>query len=338
MKTKVSKTTNILLRVLIMLLTLGFVYRQLLVRIDWNQWQQLFADTMSNPANIWLLGLVILLFPLNIFTESLKWKKLIDPLEKVKTNKAYTAVLTGIAVSMFLPNRVGDYLGRVFVLEKASHVKGILVTIIGSMAQWLVFFLCGGMAAIKLLPVFVDVAAPYGDLYYIAATLFLISVMLILIWLYYHVGLLKQLVLLIVPKKAAAVERYATVFGLYSHRELTVVLLYSFLRYFIFTLQFFLMLYVLGLKIPYWDAIAALALVYLAITIIPTIAITELGVRGSVAVGLFVLFFENEPFWNTQSAMAVITASTVVWLVNVAIPALLGALLVYRLKFIREDD
>lgn len=338
MKTKVSKTTNILLRVFIMLLTLGFVYRQLLVRIDWNQWAQLFADTMSNPANIWLLALVILLFPVNIFTESLKWKKLIDPLEKVKTNKAYTAVLTGIAVSMFLPNRVGDYLGRVFVLEKASHVKGILVTIIGSMAQWLVFFLCGGLAAIKLLPVFIDVAAPYGGLYYFAAILFLISIMFILIWLYYHVGLLKQLVLLIIPKKAATAERYATVFGMYSQPELTAVLLYSFLRYFIFTLQFYLMLDVLGLKIPYWDAIAALALVYLAITIIPTIAITELGVRGSVAVGLFVLFFENEPFWNAQSAMAVITASTVVWLVNVAIPALLGALLVYRLKFIREGD
>lgn len=323
---------------LIMLLTIGFVYQQLQHRIEWDQWQQLYVETMNKPQSMRLMLMVILLFPLNIFVESLKWKQLIDRLEKVKLNKAFTAVMTGISVSMFLPNRVGDYLGRVFVLEKASHVKGILITIIGSMAQWLVFFFCGALASLKVLPLLIDVSGSYGSLYYVGAVFFVITVMLILVWLYYHIGLLKQIVLLVVPKKAPFVDRYAAVFSLYSNRELSAVLLYSLLRYFIFTFQFFVMLRLLGLQIPYLDAMATLALVYLAITIIPTIALTELGVRGSVAVGLFVFFFENEPFWNDQSVAAIIMASTVVWLVNVAIPALIGALLVYRLKFIREND
>jgi uncharacterized membrane protein affecting hemolysin expression len=51
MKTKVSKTTNILLRVLIMLFTFGFVYKYLLDRNDWQQWNSLLEMVMNQQDN-----------------------------------------------------------------------------------------------------------------------------------------------------------------------------------------------------------------------------------------------------------------------------------------------
>ena len=42
-----------------------------------------------------------------------------------------------INISTFTPNRIGEYGGRVFCLEKGDRVKGVLITIIGSIAQFL---------------------------------------------------------------------------------------------------------------------------------------------------------------------------------------------------------
>ena len=338
MKTKVSKTVNILLRIFIMLLTLAFVYKQLNHRIDWSQWGILFRETINNPYRVSSFLFVFLLFPINILIESLKWKKLIDRLEKVKLNKAYTGVLTGISVSLFLPNRVGDYFGRVFVLDKASHVQGILVTIIGSFAQWLVFFFCGGVAMIKILPAFLASDLPYSQVYQAGFVILVTGILALLCWLYFNVGLVKPLIMTVFPNKGKMFERYTEVFSLYSRKDLMVVLLYSFLRYGLFTFQFFIMLHALGLQIPYNEAITALTLMYFILTVIPTFALTEIGVRGSVSISVFSFLFSAAAFWNEQSVIVVLTASTAIWLINVIIPALMGAFLVGRLKFFREDE
>ena len=73
-------------------------------------------------------------------------------------------------------------------------------------------------------------------------------------------------------------------------------------------------------------------LIYLAMAAIPTTALTELGVRGSVSVFLFALLAgAAEPDANTT--FAVLSASTLIWLLNIALPALAGVLVVFRLKF-----
>ncbi|PKP48672.1 MAG: hypothetical protein CVT92_15945 [Bacteroidetes bacterium HGW-Bacteroidetes-1] len=282
----------------------------------------------------------MLLLPLNILLESFKWKLLIDKLELVKMNKAFTAVLTGISVSMFLPNRVGDYLGRVFVLDHASHIKGILVTLIGSLAQILTTMIAGGLALIFVVPIVYDITMSPADLLYFGMVLLVLLLASFFVLLYFNVGLLKVISVNIFKKRKLLIESYSEVFALYKKRELFIVLMLSILRYSIFSFQFYLMLHVFDFELNYFDAMMLISLTYFVITTIPTIAITELGVRGSVAVSLFSIYFTGSQLWTDHAALSVIAASSAVWLINLALPAIFGAIFAYRLKFFRRtiDD
>jgi hypothetical protein len=63
---------------------------------------------------------------------------------------------------------------------------------------------------------------------------------------------------------------------------------------------------------------------YLILSAVPTIALSEIGVRGSVAIFLLQNFTEN--------LSAVFLATTCIWIINLAIPALLGNIFLYKTK------
>ena len=70
--------------------------------------------------------------------EAVKWRYLIRKLKKLSFIKSFTAILSRVTISTFLPNRTGEYLGRVYILDKANRIHGILITIVGSISQLLV--------------------------------------------------------------------------------------------------------------------------------------------------------------------------------------------------------
>jgi hypothetical protein len=71
--------------------------------------------------------------------------------------------------------------------------------------------------------------------------------------------------------------------------------------------------------------------------IIPTIALTEIGVRGSVSVFLFAYYFSLMGRASIDYELGVASASTALWLVNLVIPAFAGAIFVFSLKFFRKN-
>ena len=64
------------------------------------------------------------------------------------------------------------------------------------------------------------------------------------------------------------------------------------------------------------------------ISIIPTIAITEIGVRGPVAIFLFGLLSAN--------TIGILSATFVMWVINLLLPALIGTAFIFTLKFFRK--
>jgi len=89
--------------------------------------------------------------------------------------------------------------------------------------------------------------------------------------------------------------------------------------------------------LPFLIAFMLIALIYLLMMLIPTLTITELGIRGSVTLTVFGLYFEKTGLWNEQLSFSVLAASSMVWLINLALPALLGAMLSFRLRFFRKN-
>ena len=95
---------------------------------------------------------------INWLLEALKWRALILKIENVPIKRSIEAVFSGITVSSFTPNRVGEYAGRVFCIHKADRVQAVLITVLGSMAQ-LVTTITFGLIGILLLPNLI----PYFD-------------------------------------------------------------------------------------------------------------------------------------------------------------------------------
>ena len=123
-------------------------------------------------------------------------------------------------------------------------------------------------------------------------------------------------------------KKYNEVFSFYNSSELLEILLYSVGRYIVFTTQFFILLQVFDVQIGYVDTMILITTMLLVISIIPTIAITEIGIRGSVALFLFGLVSVN--------AIGILSATFVMWVINLLLPALIGTIFIFSLKFFRK--
>ena len=76
--------------------------------------------------------------------------------------------------------------------------------------------------------------------------------------------------------------------------------------------------------------------IYLIMTAIPSFALTDLGIRGTVSVFVISQFYQKYGSVSDTLPLAVFTASSLLWLINLILPAILGTLFVFSLKFFRK--
>ena len=324
---KGEKTIGFLLKIFIVALALFFLYKQLTSKLHVEQFDIDYIFKLLKDK-FFVIGLVILMMFLNWFLESLKWRFLISKIEKISIKQSIRAVFSGITISAFTPNRVGEYGGRVFCLEKGDRIQAVLITVIGSMAQ-LIITIIFGLIGILLLP---NLMSDFNQLlseiifsYSIMLFLFILLIVL-LITLFLNASVFSVMLSRLVFLRRFA--KYNNVFSFYNSSELLEVLLYSGARYLVFTTQFFILLQVFNVSVNYLDAIVLISTMLFVISIIPTIAITEITVRGSVAIFLFSLVSNN--------TLGILSATFVMWVINLLLPALLGTISIFSLKFFRK--
>ena len=321
------KTIGFLLKIGIVAFALFFLYQQLTSKSSVEQFD-LDQIIVKLQENYIVVTIVILMMFLNWFLESLKWRFLISKIEKVSIKRSIRAIFSGITVSAFTPNRVGEYGGRVFCLEKADRIKGVLITVIGSMAQLVITIVFGSIGILllpNLMPEFDSLLSNIVFAYPIMLFL-LILLNVLLVTLFLNASVFS--VVLSKIKFLRKFKKYNEVFSFYNSSELLEILLYSVGRYIVFTTQFFILLQVFDVQIGYVDAMILITTMLLVISIIPTIAITEIGIRGSVALFLFGLVSVN--------AIGILSATFVMWVINLLLPALIGTIFIFSLKFFRK--
>ena len=321
------KTIGFLLKIGIVAFALFFLYQQLTSKSSVEQFD-LDQILVKLQENYFVVIVVILMMFLNWFLESLKWRFLISKIEKVSIKRSIRAIFSGITVSAFTPNRVGEYGGRVFCLEKADRIKGVLITVIGSMAQLVTTIVFGSIGILllpNLMPEFDSLLSNIVFAYPIMLFL-LILLNVLLVTLFLNASVFS--VVLSKIKFLRKFKKYNEVFSFYNSSELLEILLYSVGRYIVFTTQFFILLQVFDVQIGYVDAMILITTMLLVISIIPTIAITEIGIRGSVALFLFGLVSVN--------AIGILSATFVMWVINLLLPALIGTIFIFSLKFFRK--
>jgi len=322
-----KKTLGFLLKITIVVFALYFLYQQLTSKKAIEGFDIAFIK-QTIFRNQSLVSLVFIMMFFNWLVEAIKWKFLIGKIEKVSMLTSLRAVFSGITVSVFTPNRIGEYGGRVFCLEKADRIQGVLITVLGSMAQLLTTIFFGSMGILFLNNYIPELDKLFQEMEFAYPVMFFMLLLLniLLLLLFHNISVISNLM----DKFSwlSKYKRYKEVFTYYNTQELFFVFIFSIIRYAIFTTQFFILLKLFTVDITYLDAIILTMVMLFIISIIPTIAISEIGIRGSVAVYLFSLVSSN--------ILGILSATFVLWVINLLLPALIGAFFVFTLKFFRK--
>lgn len=284
-------------------------------KIDQSLGEQHFMPDfdLQNPAVF--LSLVLLLMGINWSIEALKWKRLMQELQPLSFSVALTGVLAGVSTGLITPNRVGNFIGRVVVLEKENRVKATLLTLLANLAQFVptIFFGCFGLLFIT--------ADFFND-----ARIILLTGGLILIILAMSLYLNPKLV----NRKpftnwfsTQIIDAIAFVQSTSVYLKLHVIGL-SAGRYAVFVTQYVLILLLFSQPHNMVHLFAGVSVVYLLMTLIPGFFFGKLFVRE--ASGLLVLGEMGIP--NN----VILASGFILWLINIALPSLVGALILLRKK------
>ncbi len=319
-----SKPLWIGLKLLIAAAALWFIYKRVFEKENTGDWWAGAGLALREKNHLWwFLGIILLMF-LNWSLEAIKWKLVMRRLENISFWRSLEAIFSGITISFFTPNRIGEYAGRVFLLEKADRIEATLVTVLENFSQLIITLVLGSLACLAYLYLYSSMPVYLES----AIAVLLLALSLAVLLFYFNISLLESICKKL--KLPLSWNHYFTVFTFYSNKELFRLLLLAFLRYLVFSFQFFILLRIFGLALPYSTAMILIGASYLVMSMVPTFALTELGVRGAVATFFFSAVTGNLP--------GVINASFCLWLVNLALPAIAGIFFVFQFKFGRRTN
>ena len=217
----------------------------------------------------------------------MKWKFLVKKLEHISFLQSFKAVLAGVTVSIFTPNRVGEFGGRIFALKTENRIAGIPATIAGSISQVSITFMAGLLA---ILIYYFTVENSSFESYSIYPLVPWIAVILIGISFLFFLNLHWLIRLPRILPFLAKYAKYFSVFASYNKAELLKIQLISLLRYMVFASQYVLLMLMLGLDIEVLQAYLAISLIYFVSAFIPSVALTEIGIKGSISISVLELF------------------------------------------------
>ena len=263
--------------------------------------------SLSSQALIWFFVSALLTY-INWFLEAKKWQILSSPYQTFTITTAYKSVLAGLATGLLTPNRIGNFIGRLAYVHDDHKIQAGVNTQVGNLAQFIISILFG----IAGLVIVINYLTPAID----PITFFVFPLLLLIasVWIFFN-----PKVILILP------------FGrkIYKHRKKEVndlaafqtdlklkILFFSGLRYLVFLVQYYCLFRFFGIEINPLLIAGLSATTFLVTTVIPGVFFGKLIVRESAAVFVFT--------WIALPISTILAVSFLLWLINLAIPALFG--------------
>ncbi len=262
------------------------------------KWQQRMfnAQEIVWPAGFgWLMISLFLMMILNWYLEAFRWNKSINQFEHISIGQAWKDVLAGLTMNLIFPFTTGDLAARMLLRkDKYRTASAILLNRSLMFLLTLIFGLFGVYHS-----------------HLIAIELNLISIAILLLCMILLVGFRRKM------------HRFLICF-----KEMNSVLLWkivgvSVLRYLVFSLQFFLAIYLYNPQIDTMFLLGGIGWIFLSKSIVPSF-LGGIGLRESAAV----IYFGSV----VLDTLTVIMPVFLLWIINTAFPSLIGTILVFKIK------
>ena len=296
------------------------LYQQIRQRPNLEESWNAIRTNLFSPGMIVIAAMMLV----NWGIESRKWQWLVNRVQPFGWWRAFQSVLSGCSVTMLTPNRIGEYGGRVLYVEEGNRIAAVSLTIVGSISQLLITIWMGCVGVFYLILFNKSEATSVHILPVLWTDVLLVMSVagaLLLTGFYFRISWLVQLL-----ERQPRLERWLKHIRVLEALDTTLLwrlLWLSLLRYFVFMVQYLLMLWLMDVQVPPVLGFWLLALFYLVMAIAPTFGFVELPVRISASWLIF-SFTENE--------LGVGAAALAIWLVNLVVPAIIGSLLILRVR------
>jgi hypothetical protein len=304
------------------------IYRQVQQQTDLRQSWTIIRAAFTGPQS-WKILLVFVLMIGHWVIEVYKWRLLMRHIQPVSFRNGIRAVLSGQALAFNTPNRVGESFGRAVFLEEGNRLRGIALSLVGSLSVLLMIFLIGLPALLYLQWGILDTTQKTigVSVYWYNVFVFIVTVGLGLLLLAYF--RLAWVIRWLERIPFVARHRYLVQeLENFQERELTRILLLSAARNVVYLVQYMLLLQVFEVHVSPLDAVCMVSVMFVVMAIIPTITLAELGFRGKIGLKLFSLLSAN--------SIGILATMAGIWVINLIIPAIVGSLFILGLRLFRK--
>lgn len=309
-----------------MLFLLSIFYIQYKVNILENFQSVDFIMNKIQEHLFWVFISVILVF-FNWGLEAYKWQISVKNIQDISFKSAITGVLSGLNLALFLPQSFGDYAGRIGQLTVENRADALSNVFLCHISQLIITCLMGliGIIGFYFEGIYFDISF----LTYYGFVTFLLLIVTCFAMFIFKVEIKTYL------KNNKYTQKYyhylKSVLEI-NYQTISTILLLSFARYLCFLTQFVIMLIIFGLPVNVKLIVFGITIVFLLKSVVPSFNfVADLGIREAAA--LFVFGYLGNPSLN----IIIVSASLVVWFINIFIPSILGTITIYSLKISTDD-
>lgn len=270
--------------------------------------------------NTHLLGVILILSFVNWYIEAFKWKMVVKGYQPFTLIEAYKAVLAGLSISALLPFRVGEYIGRLTAI-KNNRIKISILNMLSGLTQltWTVIF---GLIILlmNLEKLWKFMAFSQSEILKYVAFIIVVSGVVIA-FLYHKKNWLR--LIRISAQSLSTIKKGHVIYSLWG---------LSGLRYLVFIIQFYLCFQVVNIDISLMHTFQIIGLMFFLMAFLPINQIVELG--ATRALMIIFLFGALGIDMEIADKIGITFIGFFIWLVNIAIPSLLGTYFLYQLRSI----
>ncbi len=303
---KTKQFLVLLIKILVVVAAIYYIYNQL--SNDKTLDPDILLEILKERKNIFPLLIVALLTFSNRFVEILKWQNLSSLIHPISIGMATKQVLSALTLGIFTPNGIGEYAGKALYFDKKDTPKVIFLNMVCNGIQ-VIYAIIFGLVGLSIL----NQIHPIIPNKYLYITYGIIAVIMGIIFSVRNFTI-----------KGYSVQTLITSLKKIPTKVHKKNMSLAFLRYLSFTHQYVLLYYILGVELPYFELLCAVAAIYLLASSLPNFQFLEFAVKGSIAMFIFTTLGVNQ--W------IVALVATLIWILNIVLPISIGSIFVLSFK------
>ncbi|MFO0358141.1 MAG: lysylphosphatidylglycerol synthase domain-containing protein [Sphingobacteriaceae bacterium] len=310
---KSKKLISILLKSVIGIGSFAIIYWR--VKSDFTPDNiQLLKQALFNLTSFVFIFISFILFPVNWAIESYKWKLITAQTQEISFKTAMRSVYAGICIGNLAPGRATEFLAKIHFFKAENKLTVTVLHFVNGMFQLSITIFFG---VLSLFIRSVTSNEP-SSLLHVASITLSIIVMLVFILILFNINRFVGWMY-----KRFNRDNYEELKPIVWSKKLLIQLFgFSIIRFWVFTFQFVLLLFIFKTEANYIHLFASIFIYFLFTTIIPMFSVIEAAVRTAIALIVF------SDLGISNSGLAIV--AILLWLINIVLPSVVGYMVLLK--------